>query len=162
MARDFDPIAILAALERHRVAYVVVGDLAGVIHGTGLTTRSVEIAPSLKAENLERLAAATAEMGAPARSTKRVAALDAEPNRLALGTERGEIVLTRTPEGTRGYDDLRRGARREPLGRGVRAPVASLPDLIRSIDARGREQDRALEQRLRRAAELEPSLSPEL
>ena len=33
---DFDPLAILGALERHRVAYVLVGDLAGVLHGTDL------------------------------------------------------------------------------------------------------------------------------
>lgn len=51
---DFDPLAILGALEPHRVAYVLAGDLAGVLHGTDLTADSVEITPSLKPENAER------------------------------------------------------------------------------------------------------------
>ena len=48
---DFDPLAILGALERHRVAYVIIGDLAGVLHGTDLSANNVEITPSLKPEN---------------------------------------------------------------------------------------------------------------
>jgi hypothetical protein len=47
-------------------------------------------------------------------------------------TPLGEISLLPDPAGTRGgWDDLRRRATREPLGGGVRAPIAAIEDLIR-------------------------------
>jgi hypothetical protein len=42
------------------------------------------------------------------------------------------------PAGTRGYDDLRRRAEREPLGRGLRPQVASADDLARMLGALAR------------------------
>ena len=59
---DFDPVAILAALERHRIAYILTGDLAGVLQGSDLLARKVEVVPSLKPENLERLERALADL----------------------------------------------------------------------------------------------------
>ena len=158
----FDPVAILAALERRRVSYVLVGELAGVIHGSGMTTRTVEITPSLKPENLERIAGALEDLGAAKRETTRLPQLQPDADHLVIATDRGEVVITPTPPGSRGYDDLRRAARREPLGRGIRAPVASLPDLIRTIDASAQPEHAQLEQRLRRAAELERTIEPDL
>jgi hypothetical protein len=158
----FDPVGILAALERHRVSYVVVGELAGVIHGSGMTTHALEITPSLKPENLGRLVGALTELGVTGPRTDPLAQLGPESEQLALATELGEVVVTPTPRGSRGYDDLRRAAQREPLGRAVRAPVASLPDLIRTIDAAAQPDQRQLERRLRRAAELYLSLPPGL
>ena len=158
----FDPVAILGALERRRASYVVVGELAGVIHGSGMTTRTVEITPSLKPENLQRIEGALADLGAAQRQTAPLPQLQLGSEPLAVATDRGEVVLTPTPSGSRGYDDLRRAARREPLGRGIRAPVASLPDLIRTIDASAQSGRAQLEQRLRRAAELERAIEPGL
>ena len=158
----FDPVAILAALERHRVAYVVVGELAGVIHGSGMTTKTVEFTPSLKPENLERVAGALADLGATGRQTEASTELRPDSDALAIPTDRGAILITPSPAGTRGFDDLRRAAQREPLGRGVRAAVVALPDLIRIIDASARAEFAPLEQRLRRAAELDRTLEPDL
>lgn len=42
---------------------------------------------------------------------------------IELATERCELKIVPTPEDTRGYDDLRRGAHREPLDRGVRVTI---------------------------------------
>jgi len=51
---------------------------------------------------------------------------------LELRTDAGELKVVPEPVGTRGgYDDLRRAATREPLGRGLRLSVASLGDLAR-------------------------------
>jgi hypothetical protein len=158
----FDPVAILAALERHRVSYVVVGELAGVIHGSGMTTRTVEIAPSLKPENLERIARALTDLAATKRETTRLAQLEPEADPLVVATDRGGVVITPTPPGSRGYEDLRRAARREPLGHGIRPPVASLPDLIRTIDASAQPKLAPLERRLRRAVELERTITPDI
>lgn len=159
---SFDPVAILAALERHRVGYVVVGELAGVIHGSGMTTQTVEITPSLKPENLERAMAALADLGAPKRQLSPLSQLQPDSPRLAIATDRGGVAITASPPGSRGYDDLRRAASREPLGRGVRASVASLPDLIRTIDASAAPEQAQLERRLRRAAELERTIELDL
>ena len=59
------------------------------------------------------------------------------------------------PAGTRGYDDLRRAATREPLGQGVRPSVASVGDHVRMLAALDREQDVEPLRRLRRLVELE-------
>ena len=154
---DFDPLAILGALERHRVAYVLVGDLAGVLHGTDLTADTVEITPSLKPENINRLDQALEDLGIPEtrRAVLQVLAPDSPPT--AIPASKGRIAISVEPSGTGGYGDLRRAAQREPLGLGIRAPVASIPDLIRSLPA---GHDVRFEQRLRRLLDLHRSLSP--
>jgi hypothetical protein len=64
-----------------------------------------------------------------------------------------------TLAGTRGgYDDLRRAATRERIGKGLRPSVASIGDLARMLAALGREQDLPPLQQLRTLAELERSL----
>jgi hypothetical protein len=47
-ARTFDPYALLGALERRRVAYVVIGAFARVIHGADELTDGLDIVPSLR------------------------------------------------------------------------------------------------------------------
>ena len=58
-----------------------------------------------------------------------------------LETRAGELKLVPEPAGTRGYDDLRRRADREPLGRGLRPQIASTEDLARMLGALDRDQD---------------------
>lgn len=159
---DFDPLAILAALERHRAAYVVVGDLAGVLQGSGLVATSVEITPSLKAEGLERLGNALEDLGVDEKTRGRLERLAPGGPPLSFSTDRGDVEIDPSPAGSSGYEDLRRAARREPLGQGLRVPVASAPDLIRVLAAQGRSQDLVLERRLRRVMELERTITPEL
>ena len=157
---EFDPLAILGALERHRVAYVLVGDLAGVLHGTDLTADNVEITPSLKPENTERLSHALDDLGVTVEERGAIETIKAEPTSLSIPTPRGEMTITAIPMGTSGYEDLRRAAQREPLGRGIRVPVTSSPDLIRSLSTTG--QGSELERRLRRLIDLHRRLSPEI
>ena len=59
----FDPYAILTALERHRVAYLVIGALARVIHGTDEIAHELETTPSRQPPNLTRLQRALSELG---------------------------------------------------------------------------------------------------
>jgi hypothetical protein len=82
---------------------------------------------------------------------------------IELQSPKGEIKIVPEPAGTRGgYDDLRRAATREPIGKGLRPSVASLADLARMLAALGREEDVAKLRALRRLAELERTLAPEL
>jgi hypothetical protein len=144
----FDPYGLLETLDRHHVAYIVIGGFARVIQGTDEITRGLDIVPSTRSENLRRLSDALADLGAPD-----VEPPTAEP--LALSTPRGDLRIVPVPAGTRGYDDLRRAANREPLGRGVRPSVASPGDLARMLASLGREEDTEKLHQLRRLIELE-------
>jgi hypothetical protein len=163
MARSdpFDPIAILQALDEQRVAYVVVGSLGRVIHGSDELTDGIDIVPSLKEENLRKLELALDGLNAR-RSDGKPIALDSDLATqpvLELQTAAGELKIVPEPAGTRGYDDLRRGATREPLGQGVRPAVASIGDHARMLAALDREQDLEPLRTLRRLIELERSRS---
>jgi hypothetical protein len=164
-ARSFDPFALLAALERERVAYVIVGGFAALVHGSGLPTAGLDITPSLRPDNLVRLQAALDELGARPAGGGQLAAEAQELAReplTALRTRHGTLTIVPTPAGTRGYDDLRRGAAREPLGQGLRPAVAALDDIIRSLDTLARPEDEQRLTRLRRLAELDRTHGLEL
>ena len=62
------------------------------------------------------------------------------------------------PAGTRGYEDLRRAAIRQPIGHGLRPAVASKGDLARMLSALGRDEDIEKLWQLRRLIELEHEL----
>jgi hypothetical protein len=158
----FDPLAVLATLDRHRVAYIVIGAFARVVQGAEEATRGLDIAPSTRPENLQKLQEALEQLGARRAGGQEFTAADLKDEPIELVTERGEVKIVFEPIGTRGYDDLRRAATREPLGRGLRPSVASIDDLARMLAARGREEDRAKLRALRRLAELERGLTLQL
>ncbi|HSJ94099.1 MAG TPA: hypothetical protein VK896_08695, partial [Gaiellaceae bacterium] len=58
----FDPYAILAALERRRVAYVVIGSFARVVRGAEELPDGLDIAPSLRPQNSQRLEEALVDL----------------------------------------------------------------------------------------------------
>lgn len=154
----FDPYEILTALERHSVRYVLIGGFARVIEGTDELTHGVDLAPSLRAENLRRLSLALDDVEARHRDGRPLQLgrdLGRDPV-LELATRGGELKLVPEPEGTRGgYDDLRRHAIREPLGRGLRPQVASIGDLARMAAALARQQDLEPLRQLRILAEFD-------
>jgi transcriptional regulator with XRE-family HTH domain len=161
----FDPYALLAALERTRVAYVLIGAFARVLRGAEELTDGLDIAPSLREPNFRRLEAALADLGAE-RADGRTLVLDDETMSeplLRLRSPHGELGIVLEPAGTRrGYDDLRRAATREHLGRGVRPKVASTADLARMLAALGRDADLPKLRAMRRLTELEHSVAAEL
>ncbi len=152
-AAGFDPLGLLATLDRHRVAYIVVGAFARVVQGAEEITRGVDIVPSTRPENLRRLSEALGDLRA------RGPELEEDRAVYEYATDRGELKVVPQPEGTSGYDDLRRAATREALGRGLRPSVASTADLARMLAALGREEDKAKLRSLRRLMELERGLS---
>jgi hypothetical protein len=160
----FDPIVVLQALDRRRVTYIVVGALGRVIHGSDELTEGIDIVPSTREENLRRLGLALDDLKARRRDGEPLGLEEdlARQPVLELETEAGELRIVPEPAGTRGYDDLRRAATREPLGHGVRPSVASVGDHARMLAALGREQDLAALRTLRRLIELERGLGREL
>ena len=149
---DLTPVAferIAAALNKHKVKYVVIGGLAALLQGVPLPrTADIDLTPASDPANKKRLAAALRELEAKLRAP----GLD-EPMEIPLDERTFEGMTTMTfvtpfgpldvsfvPDGTTGYDDLVRSAR--TLEReGVSIPVASLSDITRSKRAAGREKD---------------------
>lgn len=156
---QFDPRAVLVALERNYVDYVVIGGLAQVLRGADLVTTGVDICPSFGSGNLVRLARAVAELdakrvdGRPLMLTDD--ALGAEAV-VALSTSAGVLQVVGSPAGAeKGYVDLRRAASKEHLGQGVQPLVASVGDLARMAAALHRDSDVARLAQLRRVMDLE-------
>jgi hypothetical protein len=154
----FDPYGTLKALDARRVQYIVIGGFARVVQGTEELTRGLDIVPSTREENLSRLNDALRDIGAKHADGHELTldhmTIAAQPV-IELATDCGEVKVVPTPAGTRGYDDLRRAANREPLGRGVRPSVASIGDLARMLSALGHEQGLPELMQLRRLVELE-------
>ncbi len=157
----YRPDTLLEVLERHRVLYVVIGGLAAELRGSPYATRDIDVTPARTRQNYRRLAAALQELDA----RLRVPGLD-EPLEVPLDessfeqgttwtyvTKHGYLDVALLPDGTLGYDDLKRSATRESLTDTVSISVAALADVIRSKEAAGREKDRAVLPVLRQVLE---------
>jgi hypothetical protein len=156
----FDPYALLQALEGQRVTYVIVGGLGRILHGSDELTDGLDVVPSMREENRRRLGLALEALNARRPDGKRLAFerdLGRQPV-LELQTDAGELKIVPEPAGTRGYDDLRRRATREPIGHGLRPSVASPDDHARMLAALDREQDKVPLQTMQRLIELEREL----
>ncbi len=154
----FDPYAILHALEDERVSYVIIGGLARVLQGSDELTHGLDLTPSPRAKNLERLQAALERINARPVDGRPldIGGLDAGRDPvLELESDAGEIKIVLEPAGTRGFDDLRHRADHEPIGEGLRPAVADPGDLVRMLEAHGRDTDRLTIETMQRAIELD-------
>lgn len=157
----FDPYSILEAFERAAVAYILVGAFARVLVGADEITHGVDLTPATRGDNLRRLDLALEAIDArhPDGGEPAVQTHDyARDPVVELRTEHGQVKVVPFPEGTRGYDDLRRDAERLPIGRGLRPWVASSRDLARMLNALERAEDLPKLMMMRRLVELEHGL----
>lgn len=145
---ELDLERLLATLARHRVAFVLIGGLAAVFHGSPFPTEDADITPDTSERNLIRLASALQELNARIRT-------EADPDGLLfacdatglaaaqtwnLTTDAGDLDISFRPSGTQGYQDLRRDAEAAEIY-DVTVEVASLADVIRSKQAANRPKD---------------------
>lgn len=146
---DFDPERIIATLERHGVAFVLVGGLAAGMHGFPRLTRDADVTPATDDANLGRLAAALRDLHARIHTDAVPGGLDFDcsPAMLRMGvvwnlvTDAGRVDVLFRPSGTEGYEDLARAATSVTLDT-TRVFVASLADIVRMKEAANREKDR--------------------
>jgi hypothetical protein len=157
-APSFDPYELLRVLQARHVSSVVIGAFARVVHGTAEVTDGLDITPSMREDNLARLQKALDDLEAGRIDGKPLDLTAAGDPVIELRTRAGELKLVPEPAGSRGYDDLRRHASREPLGRGLRPQVASPGDLARMLGALNREDQIPTLLRLRRLIDLEREL----
>jgi hypothetical protein len=145
---ELDAQAMLVVLLRHDVKFVMIGGLAGTVHGSPFATEDLDITPEPSAENLARLSAALDELGARVRTHGVEGGLafshDAESLATAgvwnLVTPHGDLDISFVPTGTRGYADLANDATDVDIF-GLVVAVSSLADVIRSKQAANRPKD---------------------
>lgn len=145
---QFDPEAILRALSKHRVQYILVGATAARLQGFPRLTSDADITPATDPENLARLSNALRDLNARVYTESVPEGLPFSCDAQTLGraklwnlvTDAGRLDLVFTPSGTQGYDDLARSAITfEVFDLQVRA--ADLEDILRSKIASNRPQD---------------------
>ncbi len=143
---------LLGTLVEHHVDFVLIGGLAGVLHGSPAMTNDADVCPDRSPENLERLARALRAMHARIRTESEADGLafacDAVflsriDTALNLVTDFGFFDLAVRPAAFRGgYPELLPHAVEYDLD-GFRVKVASLADIIASKEVANRPKDRA-------------------
>lgn len=144
----FDPTRLAEVLERHGVAYVMIGAIAARLAGYPLATYDTDITPARDEANLERLAAALRELDARVYTVSVPEGLpfDVSARTLARGdvwnlvTSVGRVDILFHPAGSEGYEGLSKDASVFDVN-GVHVASASLPAIVRMKEAAGRPKD---------------------
>ncbi len=155
----FDPLGLLAAIQKRHASFILIGALARITQGTDELTHGVDITPWMRPTTLDNLSLALIDINAR-RTDGQPLTFDTDEPVIELATDFGQLKIVPQPAGTRGYEDLRRAATHEYLGKGVRPQIASVGDLVRMAGALYRDYDRDLVivNQLRHIAELERDL----
>ena len=157
----YQPDLMLEVLERHHVLYIVIGGFAAELWGSPYATRDVDVTPQRTRDHLGRLATVLTEIEAKLRVPDLEYPLEIQwddrtfdqGTTWAFVTKFGFLDIALLPDGTHGYDDLKRDATWEELTDALAISVASLAYVIRSKEAAGREKDRAVLPILRQVLE---------
>jgi hypothetical protein len=147
---ELNAVAIVAALNRHQVRYVIIGAFAAIAQQAPIpATRDIDLTPETSEENLARLSQALTELGARIRTESVPNGLPFSHDAMSLGAaevwnlicDNGELDLSFRPSGfAGGYAQLVANAHRMRVG-DVEVVVADLADVIRSKESAGRPKD---------------------
>jgi len=136
-------------LVRNDVRFVVIGGIAGTLHGSTTLTADLDILFERNSSNVDRLAEVLAELHAVRRDLPEgvKAPVDARALRnstnMLLSTDLGDLdCIAETPSGGFTYEQIAPTAERMRIGRELIVPVAALDELIRMKRATGRPKDR--------------------
>jgi hypothetical protein len=153
-AVGFDPRPLLAAFDRHGARVVVIGQVAGILHGSEELTGDLDLLWSGAAGEAPKLVAAFADVGASLSDDDHrplgltVDALALPKVLFASPGASGDCCTPRLPWGALDIDGTLARAVRAHDG-GVTVYYTARPDLVAMRRAAGRPKD------LRRAEELE-------
>lgn len=149
---NFNPVALLRALNEHKVEYIVIGGIAATARGSDSITGDLDICYRRTKPNIRRLITALQAIHAKLVDFPEDLPFKLDEHTIWNGdtftfeTDHGRFDCLANPSGTSGYKDLTVNATQEDVG-GVSVHVCSLNDLIRMKEAAGRTKDRiALEQ----------------
>ena len=146
---SLDPVAILRVLVKNDTRFVVIGGIAGALHGSTTLTVDLDILYDRSGDNIQRLARALDVLGAVRRDLPDgvPGPIDARALRngtnFLLTTRHGELdCIGETPSGRFTYTQIAPTAERLRIGTDLEVDVASLDELIRMKRAAGRAKDR--------------------
>ena len=147
---EFRPKPILRTLLEHHVDFVLIGGLAGIIHGSSYPSYDVDVAYARDDDNLERLAAALRELRATLRGAPKDVPFQLDAKTLKNGahftfeTEFGSLDILSDPDGAPPYIRLREDAGEPVEFEGEWIRVATLDHLIAMKEASGRNKDKLM------------------
>jgi hypothetical protein len=142
-------VPILSALAEGGVDFVVVGGVAGGVHGSSYPTYDLDVAYGRDDANLDRLATVLTSLGARLRGAPADVPFILDARTLRAGanftfaTELGSFDILGDAAGAPPYERLRADARVKRV-RGLEIRFASLDHLIAMKEAAGRPKDRLM------------------
>ncbi|MBA3728386.1 MAG: hypothetical protein H0W94_04190 [Actinobacteria bacterium] len=142
----FDFLRSLRTLVEQEVRFVVIGGLAGRLHGSTTVTNDLDICYARDEHNLDRLARALRDLNARLRGVEDAVPFVLDAHTLKAGdhftfvTDAGSLDCLGTPAGVMGFEQLDRNATVMELN-GWSVRVAAVDDLIRMKRAAGRPKD---------------------
>ncbi len=151
--------SLLGALVRHHVDFIVVGGVAGWVHGSSYPTFDLDVAYSRQPLNLERLAAALRDLHARWRGGPPDLPIELDAQMLANGanftfdTPAGKVDILGNLSGVRDYETLRHEARIE-FYEGLEIRVASIDHLIAMKRSANRPKDQLMVMELKDISRL--------
>jgi hypothetical protein len=141
--------ALLEPLLRHRVDFVIVGGMAGTVHGSSYPSYDLDVAYARDRPNLERLVAALSDIGVTLRGAPPELEFQLDAPTLDNGanftfqTPYGDFDVLADVGGVSSYSDLRAAAEQKEIA-GVAVPVASIDHLIAMKRAANRTKDKLM------------------
>ena len=137
---------LLLLLVDSGVNFVVIGGFAGVVHGSSIVTRDLDICAVLTTENIGRLRVALKDLNPRHRMTPQRLSFLQVPrpgetvNNLYLETDWGAVDILTSVSGVGDLERLESNAETFEID-GRRCRMIGLGDLIQAKEALGREKD---------------------
>lgn len=145
---------LIQRLSEAEIDFVIVGGFAGILHGSSLVTRDLDVCAVLSRENVAKLRNALQDLNPTHRQTpQRLSFLEnpspeVEVKNLYLGTTLGPVDILSSIKGVGDYARVREASVEiEIFGR--RCRVISIEDLIRAKESLARPKDLLAAQELR-------------
>jgi predicted nucleotidyltransferase len=143
---EFRPTALLEALNRHGVDFVVIGGIAAITHGSARLTQDLDITYATDQPNLKALGATLLGLKASLRGVEEDVHFVPDERTLkrttilTLDTTAGPLDLLTQPPGAPPYEQLRRDAKRVTLD-STWFLIASIDHLVAMKIEAGRPRD---------------------
>jgi hypothetical protein len=144
-----DPLklrTLVEILDRNAVDYLVIGGVAGIIHGSSYPTYDFDFLYARDDKNLKRMAAALSELNVTLRNAPPDLPFQVDARALAAGSnftfdsDVGKFDILGHADGMRDYEAMRAASVCDELW-GFPVRTASIDDLIRMKRAAGRSKD---------------------
>ncbi len=139
---DIELLALVQALEEFGVRYVVIGGMALLLNGAGVTTRDVDLSIALDKSNLQNLAHALNKLEPRLRNGQPIV-LDEKAfggEFVTFFTRAGVLQIINRLTGIQSFDELEKLSTPMEI-HGIVVQVASLQALEKMKESTGREKD---------------------